>query len=440
MALRRRPDALGPLAALAALVVLVVAGGSRADAGRLRVDAEHELDGEIQVLRVDEADDAVILEVTVPPAFGRLAPIDENFGITDGGQLVDVTIDPLRTPADAILVLDTSGSMEGSALDAAKAAARSFIETLPDDVEVGLVTFGETVVIHREPSLDRTGPLSDIDGLGAADGETALWDALVAAAGLIDTSDGGPASLVVLSDGDDTISSATRSDAVERLGSSSAVLYAVAIESPDTDLLALEEAVDQVGGQFLTTTDLAQLDSLYVDIAGRLANWYQLWFAPTQKGTRTVVVSVAGDGAVATAQLTLTGDGGVTAGPGDGPAPVLNVDDQPVLGPVAAPGPLPVAGSTLLRIGIGSMFGAFAVVGLLVARPPSQVRLATVAGADRVVQINARLSRTADRLISRHDSKHRFDARLDAAAINLRPGEFVLVWLLGTAVAAVVVA
>ena len=44
-----------------------------------------------------------------------------------------------------MLAIDTSNSMEGERFEAAKAAAREFIDTVPDDVYVGIVTFAGDV-------------------------------------------------------------------------------------------------------------------------------------------------------------------------------------------------------------------------------------------------------------------------------------------------------
>ncbi len=127
------------------------------------------------------------------------------------------------------------------------------------------------------------------------------------------------------------------------------------------------------------------------------------------------------------------------AAPAGDPPPVLNIEDRPVLGAVVSPSPGPVTGPTLLLVGLGSMFAALTLVGLIVARPAAQVRLDAAAGADRLGGINARLGQAADRLISRHDTGSRIDTRLEAADINLRPGEFLVAWLFATAVAATAV-
>ncbi len=395
-----------------------------------------ELDDQIQILAVEETEDEVILEVAVSPAIGPLFPLDSSFSVLDGGGLVDLVVTPVENTTDTVLVLDTSGSMRGSALTAAKAAAGSFVEALPDDARVGLIGFGEKVDTYRTPTLDRAAILADLDGLVATGDETVLWDALRDAADMAGGSPAGQSSVVVLSDGDDTASSSTPSDVVDQFGAGSTRLYAVAIESSDTDLVALEETVELVGGQFLPTTDIGLLDSLYTDIAGRLANRYLLRFQPAQQGARTIVVSVVANGSVATARTS------IGSGPGPapaGPSSVLNIDDRPVLGAVTTPSPGALTGATMLWLGLGSTFAALAIIGLIVARPAAQVRLDAAVGADRLGGINARMSQATDRLISRHDRGSRIDSRLEAANINLRPGEFVSAWLLATAGAAVAV-
>jgi tight adherence protein B len=391
---------------------------------------------ELQVLAIDETADQVVVEIALPGGLGRPTPIDQSFGVIDGGESVGVEATPLDT-ASTVLVVDTSGSMRGPSLAAAKAAASSFVDALPPDVEIGLVSFGETVVVHREPTVDRADLDVAIDDLATAGGETALWDALVTAADLVDgpVSDG--ASLVVVSDGGDTISSAGRDEAVDRLVSRSLVLYAVAVDSPEVDREALATAVDQVGGQYLAATDPEQLDELYTDIAGRLANRYRVSFVPAISRPRTVEVSVRIDGTVATTQLTLSGpppSDGSTTGPGTSSVPQDRSGDQEALGSVTVGDPLPVDGPILLWGGALSVFTALFVGTQVLARPPAQIELATAAGAaDRLAGIRDRLGRAVEWLISRHDRERRLDTRLDAADVQLRPGEFVLVVLVLTA-------
>lgn len=405
----------------------------------IETEGRTELDEPIQILNIEELEGQVTLDIAVPPAIGRLAPVAENFGVTDGGELVDVSVSAIGGENDTVLVIDTSGSMRGAALASATEAAAGFVESLPTDVRVGLISFGDTVIIHQEPTGDRAAVLADLETLAATGEETALWDALLIASELAGESEAGSASVVVLSDGDDTASSANPDSVVRAFDEGATVLYAVAIESPDTNLVALENAVDQIGGQFLATTNLDQLDALYADIGGRLASRYRLRFIPAVQGTRTVVVSVVAGNGVAVASTTLRGVDGSGGGPATSvkdPPPVINVDDEPVLG--AAPSPIrgQASGRTLLVVGLVCMFGAMAIGGAMLSKPTAQVRLNAASGSDRIRGVNVRLGHAVDRVVTDYDRGRRIDARLEAADINLRPGEFLLAWLLATVVTA----
>ena len=381
----------------------------------------------VQVLSITQDEGWIELDIAVPATVGALAPVASNFAVTDDGARVSLSVTPVADPTEVILALDTSGSMRGAPLDAARAAASDFVARLPPGTRVGLVGFGQEVSVALAPDEDRSDLIAALAGVEAG-GETALWDALVTAADLAGTGGGDRPFVVVLSDGDDTVSRASQAEAVQQLRATSAVLYAVAIESPDTDLEALAQAVGAVGGQFLTT-DVDQLDGLYRDIAGRLTNRYRLRFAPVADGRRTVVVSVAVDGAVATAQVVVSGPTG--SGPTAAGGPVDDGGGPGSAGEVLG-GPGWLASPTLLPIGVGTIFLALLLTGLVLARPSRQIQLQAATRADRLAGFHARLGASLDRLVSRHRLGQQLDASLDAADISLRPGE-LLVGLAGLA-------
>jgi tight adherence protein B len=390
-------------------------------------NAVDELQSEIQVLDVDQDDGAVTLIVAVPLSIGQLAPTADNFGIVDGGQLMDFEVRPVTNAVDTIIVIDTSDSMRGAPLEAAKRAASTFIDQLPERSRVGVVGFGETVTIHHEPSEDRAAARDAVASL-ATSGETALWDGLVTAADLVAESD--EPFVVVLSDGENTVGTATQDDATARLRSVDATLYAVGIESSETDLVALEASVDAVGGQYFDTTDLTELEALYADIAGRLANRYELVYDTSREDNREVRVSVAvGDSALATATATVGAGGRVEDSLGDtGETPrTINIPDDARLGIVPSPSPGMVGGANGLWIGAGLLFLAFAVIGTLMTLPSTHVRLDAATGADRVAGVGGRVTGVADRLIANRDSEGTLDKALDAAGLNLRAGEYLVI-------------
>ena len=88
-----------------------------------------------------------------------------------------------REDATILLAMDISGSMRATdvdptRLDAAKAAAISFIDQIPEGVRIGVVSFASEVNTLVSPTTDRAELKAAIDGLEARDG-TAMGDALM---------------------------------------------------------------------------------------------------------------------------------------------------------------------------------------------------------------------------------------------------------------------
>ncbi len=168
-----------------------------------------------------EATETTITHVE-PSAQGLqlLVSVPEESDVDLGG--VSVTIDGTQASATAaradsrtaidrtaVLVIDTSKSMHGERFQAAKAAALTFLDTVPDDVQVGIVTFASDVTRALEPTTDRDAAREVIDGLSLSK-DTLLYDGVLEAVDMAGTE--GQRTLLVLSDGRDT--SETRLDEV----------------------------------------------------------------------------------------------------------------------------------------------------------------------------------------------------------------------------------
>ena len=117
----------------------------------------------------------------------------------------------VKKQADIALVIDISGSMEGEKIDQARKAAQRFLDLLPPQNRLTLITFNDTIVQQNElapfEQVEAT-VRAQVDGI-VAGGGTALYDAVAAAADLLDQAaaqDGGNRirAIVVLSDGQDT--------------------------------------------------------------------------------------------------------------------------------------------------------------------------------------------------------------------------------------------
>ncbi|NJN98141.1 MAG: extracellular solute-binding protein [Anaerolineales bacterium] len=145
----------------------------------------------------------------------------------------------VKKQADVLLVIDTSGSMAGDKIDQAKTAANAFLDKMPAQNRVGLVTFDSqprvldfntNALIYLDPnSQGSLQPLTSFEGgqnqvraqINAleANGDTSLYDAVQQSMELLkqarDDKDDRIQAIVVLSDGQDTSSLTSLQSVVE---------------------------------------------------------------------------------------------------------------------------------------------------------------------------------------------------------------------------------
>jgi len=196
-----------------------------------------------------------------------------------------------RDRATVMLALDVSLSMEAtdvdpSRLDVARTAALDFVDGLPDDVDLGFVTFSGTATIAVAPSEDHDAVRTAIEEAELAEG-TAIGEAIfagldaVAAAPPTDDGSPTPGRLVVLSDGEttqgrpddeaaaaateadvpvDTIAFGTTDGTVTDPTTGEEVEVPVAPEP-------LQEIASTTGGEFFEADSLDALSTVYEDIS-----------------------------------------------------------------------------------------------------------------------------------------------------------------------------
>lgn len=413
-------------------VILLITGLVAMVAGSSPVAAQEDTEasdlGKIQILNVvSDDDDMVTLDIAIPGSLGELTPSASNFGLAVNGQLFnEFSVRPVSTAVDVVVVIDTSGSMNGGALTAAKQAASSFVERLPADSRVGVIGFGETATVFNAPTADRATVQANISGLEAG-GETALWDGLVEAAEMASQSGNALPYIVVLSDGANTVGTATQVDAVTSIDDAEAGLYAIFIDSPEADGSALQESVEALNGIYTTAAGSEGLTGLYQEIADRLSSRYQITFERPFRSQARVVVSVrVGDAAFATARTRLDAVDGSDRNDPEAPARVLNVPVESQLGVVQVADPGWISRSYMLPLGVAAMFLAMILVGILILNPAMDVRIEAMNRADKMAGFNDRVAGLVDGIVARRDTEGELDKALDAANVNLRPGEFVL--------------
>ncbi len=177
------------LAVAVAALISVPAAASAAETGRI---AGITRDGD-QLAVVFQAD-GLPPDVTVDPA---------SVTVQIAGKDASSQAEPLTTGDSVtrvvVLAIDNSQSMQGEKLDSARAAASTFLARLPEDVQVGLVTFASEARVAIEPTPDHAQIQAAIDAITIdTTVGTALFDGAAKAADLTGQAD---ARAVVPTDG-----------------------------------------------------------------------------------------------------------------------------------------------------------------------------------------------------------------------------------------------
>jgi Ca-activated chloride channel homolog len=232
----------------------------------------------------------------VPPALTLLALSALVVGLARPQVAVAVP----REEATVILAMDSSGSMTATdvapdRMAAARAAATSFVEGLPDGFRVGVVSFSDQADLIVPPTTDRDEATTALERLEADNG-TALGDAIARSVGLgisdleegVADSDERPVIVLVLSDGANTTGDFEPLEAAARAAEANVPVYTVAlgtaegtIEGPDgyggtraiavpPDPETLTQVAEQTGGRFFAAADEEALRSVYDEIGSQV--------------------------------------------------------------------------------------------------------------------------------------------------------------------------
>jgi tight adherence protein B len=250
---RRR---LGAAVAGALLSLTAVSGAAAAETDEASIAYIEAEDGTLQIL-VSVPDDASV----------DLDAVKVTVGGTDAEASASIVESSSEIRRTAVLAIDTSNSMKGDRFEAAKAAALTFLDTVPDDIYVGIVTFDSFVETALAPSQDREAARSVIGGLDLRR-ETSLYDGVLTAVDQTGTE--GQRSVLVLSDGADTTTTEL-SEVTAAIRTSEVRVDVAAISQTGRALEALL-AMARSGGGEVYSTDPAALREAFARNAQVLAN------------------------------------------------------------------------------------------------------------------------------------------------------------------------
>jgi Ca-activated chloride channel family protein len=181
--------------------------------------------------------DLINVTATVTDSQGRFVPglRMEDFEVYEDGKRQTISqFDSERVPVSLGLVLDTSGSMAGEKISAAKNAVNRFlIDLLGPQDEVFLSRFDSRVSLLSDWTEDRRA-VARIAGSVKTGGGTALYDAVAAAVPLGEGGTRRKKALVVISDGNDQDSSTDIHDVQQQIRESELLVYAIGIDGQES--------------------------------------------------------------------------------------------------------------------------------------------------------------------------------------------------------------
>jgi Ca-activated chloride channel family protein len=187
------------------------------------------------------------------------------------------------TPVIA-LVIDASNSMDATdvlpnRLVAAEGAAQGFLQKLPADFEVSLISFADKPELLAAPTTDHDAVGNALEDPPRGQG-TVIGDGLSTALDEIESlwadSEQGPAAIVLLSDGNDTGSEVPPTDAAARAANLEIPVYTVILGQPHeggggANAGLLTQIADTTGAQVATASTSGELSSVYDQLGSQLS-------------------------------------------------------------------------------------------------------------------------------------------------------------------------
>jgi Ca-activated chloride channel homolog len=224
----------------------------------------------------------------------NLGLTQQDFQILDNGDPQEiVTFGRDELPLTAVLLLDTSESMQGDRLEAVRRGAQSFIDGMKATDEAMLALFSDRLLRFTPFTADKSSLQSTFKSTQAAGG-TAVNDFLYMSLKLLDAHTGQRV-VVLFSDGSDVHSVLPASDVLWKARAGQSLIYWIQLggkhksftsawrdfQGNDREYENLEKAVRDSGGRVLAIDRLDQLEGAFRDILQELRQQYALGYYPS---------------------------------------------------------------------------------------------------------------------------------------------------------------
>jgi Ca-activated chloride channel family protein len=276
--------------ALAALAVLPVMVALYVDRDRRRVASQAEFGNPDLLPNVVDRSPGRLRYL--PPLTLLVALVFMIVGVARPHATVSVP----REEATIVLALDVSRSMkakdvEPTRLDAARVAAKTFLDQVPKKFQVGVVSFATRAAVGVAPTQDRALVTAALDTLKPGEG-TAIGDAVALSVRVGQPQAEGahapPRAIVLISDGAQDGGRIDPSEAAQQAKRLGIPVYTVLVGTADgvvqeeltggykritrvpTNPETLEQVAKESGGEFFAAPDAEGLSRVYEELGSRL--------------------------------------------------------------------------------------------------------------------------------------------------------------------------
>jgi tight adherence protein B len=222
----------------------------------------------------------------------------KNVQVTENGENVLSlgVAPPGGEKSGAILLIDASNSMKGAPIENAMAAARAFLKERKSDLPVAIIVFGPDDSVLTDFTTNTADLAESVSKTPETSEGTHIYDALVNAVNKAKDQGLERTTVVLLSDGTDVGSSASRAEALQAAADQHVRVIAVGLSSPQYDPETLQSLATSTGGKYVETATPQELQPIFQEIGQQLSNEYEVTYRsllPPQRQA-TVVVKVNG--------------------------------------------------------------------------------------------------------------------------------------------------
>jgi tight adherence protein B len=233
---------------------------------------------------------------TVQPLTSNDVKVTENNSPVLNQSLVPASQASAET-FGVVLVLDTSYSMNGEPVNAARAAERAFAHYRNPSQQLGAIDFNRDATVVLPLTTSKTDISQALSAVPAVTTGTHIFDAVAQAESMLTAGHINSGTIIVLSDGADRNSTKTLAEVGKAARTAHMRIYTVGLDSPTFRPRTLKALAAAGNGEYQEAKSTADLTPLFQQLGQQISSEYLLQYTSLTGPNKPVVVRVKVNGA-----------------------------------------------------------------------------------------------------------------------------------------------